>query len=230
MPLLLSTKPRPHYLLELGWVALRAEDGSLLQTYPEWVGDNLSQAPFVVVRRAPASEDLVPIGVRGQLREQRFAAFVLSETVWNVITPEDLRQKFNLICEQAAIDETHGIMQSLCNLRERWSTTNLPWGPGGSAGFQLASDIVTVKSTSDLDIVVYADDAEYIPELHRLFKLLPAGNTAIDVQVETPFCGFSLAEFSNAAGPILLKTPAGPLLGTDPWSVNDCMAETNLWP
>ena len=44
---------------------------------PEWVEYSLAKAPFVVVRRAVHRDKLIPIGVRGERRNQRFGAFYL---------------------------------------------------------------------------------------------------------------------------------------------------------
>jgi hypothetical protein len=43
--------------------------------------------------------------------------------------------------------------------------------------------------------------------------------TSLVVVLETPVCGFSLAEYAKPfAGSILFRTSAGPILGDNPWN------------
>ena len=46
------------------------------QRRPFWVTDSLERAPFVVVRRSDSVDGLIPIGVRGSMRNQRFGAYL----------------------------------------------------------------------------------------------------------------------------------------------------------
>jgi phosphoribosyl-dephospho-CoA transferase len=46
------------------------------QRRPFWVTDSLERAPFVVVRRSGSVDGLIPIGVRGSMRNQRFGAYL----------------------------------------------------------------------------------------------------------------------------------------------------------
>ncbi|MCL2770469.1 MAG: hypothetical protein FWD42_10240, partial [Solirubrobacterales bacterium] len=43
---------------------------------PGWVTEALLRAPWVVVRRAPLQDGLLPVGVRGAVRAARFAAWL----------------------------------------------------------------------------------------------------------------------------------------------------------
>src|SRR5258707_12458193 len=58
---------------------------------PPWVSLAIQRAPLVVVRRAPAIGDLLPVGIRGQNRSERCAAY-LPVTAWDIerIAPEHL--------------------------------------------------------------------------------------------------------------------------------------------
>ena len=101
---------------------------------------------------------------------------------------------------------------------QTWSSLPYAWGPGGSVGFELATGHPTASLQSDLDLVIYANDRLSVAEaksLHTAAQNLPS---VVDVRVETPVCGFSLTEYARqAAGPILLRTVSGVMLGTDPW-------------
>jgi phosphoribosyl-dephospho-CoA transferase len=94
----------------------------------------------------------------------------------------------------------------------------LPWGPGGSVGFELASGRHVATPESDLDIVIYAErrmTAEEAKSLCDRAMNLPA---VVDIRVETPVCGFSLKEFADRSpAAILLRVPRGIVLAKDPW-------------
>ena len=57
---------------------------------PSWSHEALSRAPWVVVRRAPFENELIPVGVRGKNRSERFAAFAHAAAVVQCVSPEDL--------------------------------------------------------------------------------------------------------------------------------------------
>ncbi len=211
-----STPIRPHYLLELASIALRDEDGELLASPPDWVQESLHATPFVVVRRGTSANGTIPVGVRGSSRERRFAAFISGDTTRRVVTPSDLMDEFQRVPPTGTT--VNGAFESLAILAEQWRGMNLIWGPGGSAGFELATGAFGFSNYGDLDIVIYADEKVAIDELSALHLDLPAFDTKIDIQIETPHCGFSLAEYlRDYPREILLKTPYGPVLGTDPW-------------
>jgi phosphoribosyl-dephospho-CoA transferase len=94
----------------------------------------------------------------------------------------------------------------------------LPWGPGGSAGFELASGRHVVTPESDLDIVIYAERRMTAEEAKSLCDRAMNLPGVVDIRVETPVCGFSLKEFAGRSpAAILLRAPSGIVLGRDPW-------------
>src|ERR1700679_1840805 len=89
-----------------------------------------------------------------------------------------------------------------------------PWGPGGSVGFELATNTHVVKPESDLDIVLYAERRITAEEAKFLCDRAMDLTAVVDIRVETPTCGFSLIEYAQtASSSILLRTPSGHLLG-----------------
>jgi phosphoribosyl-dephospho-CoA transferase len=95
----------------------------------------------------------------------------------------------------------------------------LPWGPGGSLGFELATGVPTAHPASDLDLVVRADEpvsADTAAGLLEALRRLPARTDAL---LETPHGAVALAEYAHhPSGPVLLRTGNGPRLTADPWS------------
>jgi hypothetical protein len=109
-------------------------------------------------------------------------------------------------------------LRSVPFLAERWRDVGIPWGPGGSVGFELATGREVVRPQSDLDIVMYAERRMTPDEARHLLDSAQGLPAAVDIRVETPVCGFSLLEYARRTPePILLRTVAGAVLGDDPW-------------
>jgi phosphoribosyl-dephospho-CoA transferase len=203
------TPARTHDLLEID-----AKQFCMFQeSLPRWVEEELRRVPFVVVRRGVEMNRGIPVGVRGAARNERWAAFCDPKFVKSVIPPPQL-----LGCAAAFRMDAVPAFRSLRILEDRWSTIPYSWGPGGSVGFELATGSQVAKPASDLDIVFYVDSrmtTGAAADLCISASDLPA---AVDIRGETPTCGFSLKEYVNQ-GPegILLRTPTGVVLGTDPW-------------
>jgi phosphoribosyl-dephospho-CoA transferase len=103
-------------------------------------------------------------------------------------------------------------------LESRWIDFDLPWGPGGSVGFELATGSFVAKLESDLDIVIYAETSMIADEARSLCDSAMNLPAVVDIHVETPICGFSLREYSSQSpAPILLRASCGIMLGSDPW-------------
>jgi len=201
---------RTHDLLEIDAKQLLSSQASA----PKWVEGELRESPFTVVRRGLAPGNQIPIGVRGTERNQRWATFCHPKFVKNILTPSQL-----LTCA-IPISRANAIpgLRALDLLKERWMHFVLPWGPGGSVGFELASSRHAAKPSSDLDIVIYAEKrmtAEEAKSVCDHAMNLPA---VVDIRVETPICGFSLKDFAGR-GPaaILLRLPRGIVFAKDPW-------------
>jgi phosphoribosyl-dephospho-CoA transferase len=206
---------RPHYLLELDKVYLESDNSELEAFRPDWVQQSLCDTPFVVVRRERVVNGMIPVGVRGRSREQRFATLVPFDSVNRIITPFDLMDRLSQPCEMA--DTEYGALRTLACLSETWKSKALHWGPGGSVGFELATGASSISHSSDLDIVIYADKTISFHELQALWNTLPDVDTRIDIQIETPHCGFSLAEYIRSyPNIVLLKTADGPVLSSSP--------------
>jgi phosphoribosyl-dephospho-CoA transferase len=103
-------------------------------------------------------------------------------------------------------------------MSERWADLTLPWGPGGSVGFELASGRKVTTGASDLDLVIRAKEQIGVEEARFLLDRTFGFEAKVDVRVETPVCGFSLEEYVSASSAnILLRYPHGVRQGEDPW-------------
>jgi phosphoribosyl-dephospho-CoA transferase len=201
---------RAHDLLEIDAEQLICVDASA----PKWVEEGLRKNPFVVVRRGLATEERIPIGVRGAERNQRWAAFCYPTLVKSIITPSQLLRCTVPTSRGNAIPS----LRALALLKDRWRDLDRPWGPGGSVGFELATGSHVARLGSDLDIVIYAENRMMADEANSLCARAINLPVTVDIRVETPVCGFSLREFaSESPAAILMRAPNGIILGTDPW-------------
>jgi phosphoribosyl-dephospho-CoA transferase len=202
---------RPHDILRIDPAriakVLELED-SFCWTMAE---ESLWKAPFVVVRRADDKSGLIPVGIRGADRSQRFAAWLDLRGVCQRIEPESLRTSA----------EIHGMpaIAILRALQDRWASLAFPWGPTGGIGFELASGVRTVTETSDLDLLIRSEERITYNSLRRLADSASDFEGALDMQIETPHGGFALQEFLSSRGTVLLRTSTGPALVEDPWSM-----------
>jgi phosphoribosyl-dephospho-CoA transferase len=57
---------------------------------PSWVNQALASCPWVVVRRVPAPEDQIAIGVRGTDRNERWSGFLHKALIERIIRPPEL--------------------------------------------------------------------------------------------------------------------------------------------
>jgi phosphoribosyl-dephospho-CoA transferase len=158
---------------------------------PGWVAAALAGVPWVVVRRATAGPGLVPVGVRGPTRADRFAFELDPAAVAGVVRPEDLAGR------------------AAAAARDVLDPTGWVWGPTGSVGFELATGRPVVTPDSDLDLIVRVTTLPPVQELRRLHRDLPP---RADCLIETPDGAFALAELTTGAPQALLRTRTGPRL------------------
>jgi len=202
----------PHDLL---WVGERA--GLLIEEpLPPWADVEWIMATPVVVRREQvAAPELIPVGLRGRTRSERCKAYLRKGSVARRVRPEELAQAdlssmhTHLLAFPAAM--------ALGRLAPMLNATGLPWGPTGSVGFALATGLPVLRQASDLDLVVRAAEPLGAKQLSALLALAGLAQCRIDIQIETPFGAFALAEFAAGHSEILLKTEVGPRLTDDPW-------------
>ena len=204
----------PHDLL---WVA----NWNALVTHeplPDWATTGrLAHAPVVVRREQVSDPALIPVGLRGETRSQRWSAYVHRDAVLRVVRPEmlvrtALRQNRLTLPRFAAVVALGALAPFL-------DSTGLCWGPTGSTGFTLATGLPVLHMDSDLDLVVRAPEPLTPAQAAILRELLGSSPCRVDLQVDTGRGAFSFAEWDSGREPVLLKTDTGPLLTGDPWKL-----------
>jgi phosphoribosyl-dephospho-CoA transferase len=186
---------------------------------PAWVAASLKRARFVVVRRSPSLNGCVAVGIRGEIRSERFGSWLDPRHVEQVFKPETLGDAQPLVtrAKLPAFALLHSIAQ-LCD------ASGCVWGPTGSTGFELASRRATVTQTSDLDLLMRAPERLDRAMAKTLFDALSKAaldhGTRIDVQIDTHDGVFSLAEFVHPGARVMLRCADGPRLVADPWQTS----------
>ena len=198
-----------HDLLRIDDADQLRADGSI----PDWVEKSLAFASFVVVRRAPSLNGLVPVGVRGRTRGQRFAAFVSHNSIRERITPEEITEKRSW--KYNRLRETSFAM-ALEYIEATLVTSTLTWGPIGSVGFELASGAPTVGLCSDLDLLIRMESPLNCKSARQLSLRLAEVPVRVDVQLETPSGAIALAEYARGEPSVMLRTCDGPRLVSNP--------------
>jgi phosphoribosyl-dephospho-CoA transferase len=184
---------------------------------PAWVEPALRRAPWVVVRRGHVTDGMIPVGVRGPARSQRFAAFLAVAESTDRLSPEDLTDSLDAI-ERARRDAAPAL-GALARVAPILARRGHRWGPGGSVGFEIATGMLTATCSSDLDLVLRHDRRLEPGEAIELRAVLAeaAAPARIDVILETPCGGVSLTDLAAMPGQVLVRTPDGARLSDDPW-------------
>jgi phosphoribosyl-dephospho-CoA transferase len=206
-----------HDLLRLAPSARLVDLAGDAQRPPPWVGGALRRQRWVVVRRDLSEDGRLPVGVRGEQRRHRYAAWVEGADVVQRVTPEELaaRDRSGALARRGGASWT----AVLRGVDAAIGGSALAWGPVGSVGFELATRTVATRATSDLDVLIRAPSpiAERGEELDaRLHEVSRRLGIRVDCLVETPAGGVHLHDLSTG-GPVMARTDHGPLVILDPW-------------
>ncbi|MBV4521401.1 malonate decarboxylase holo-ACP synthase [Pseudomonas sp. SWRI74] len=177
---------------------------------PAWAVESLSAGQPVVVRRALSTADRMAVGVRGRLREQRYAASMAMASITRRVMPEEL-------CH---VDVARDLpaLEALAQLRPALDACGWVWGVSGSAGFELASGFAALHQGSDLDLILRTPMPLARDQARELVALLDTAVCVVDLQLQTPLGGVALREWAGASNRVLLKSASEACLVTDPWN------------
>lgn len=177
---------------------------------PLWVKEVLLRGDPVVVRRAITPLNQVAVGVRGQLRYQRYATQMPRSAISRQLKPEALThvntQQFEHLAES---------LQSISNIMKNFSGC---WGYTGSFGFELATGIETVTQQSDIDLLIRAEQPFAKKQAIELLENFQQAGLNVDIQLQLPQGGMALKEWAGNSGKVLLKRADGAVLVENPWN------------
>lgn len=184
---------------------------------PSWVEPALRRTPWVVVRRGYVRDGMMPVGVRGLTRQQRFAAFLAVAEIADRLSPEDLTVSRYIV--EGKRKDVVPALAALARVAPILARRGHRWGPGGSVGFEFATSVPTATRSSDLDLILRQDRRFEPNEAFDLRAALAeaAAPARIDVMIETPRGGVSLADLAAMPAQVLVRTPDGARLAADPW-------------
>ncbi len=185
---------------------------------PAWVAPALNRAPWVVVRRGHVRDGMVPVGVRGLARQQRFATVLAVAEIVDRLSPEELTHSRYAIDRKR--EDAAPALAALARVAPLLLSRGHRWGPGGSVGFEIATGVAMATSASDLDLILWQHHRLGLEETIDLRAALAeaAAPAQIDVLLETPSGGVSLADLAATPARVLVRTPDGPRLRDDPWA------------
>ena len=176
---------------------------------PDWVIEAMNDGRPVVVRRALTAAEQIAVGVRGRLREQRYATLMAVAAIQRRVRPEEL-------CHVES-DRDWPALRALVQLRPLLDNCGLNWGVSGSAGFELASGLAALHQHSDLDLILRTPQPLDRVQALELLTLLDATVCTVDMQLQTPNGAVALREWAGSAQRVLLKSASGARLVMDPW-------------
>jgi phosphoribosyl-dephospho-CoA transferase len=163
---------------------------------------------------------MIPVGVRGNSRGQRFAAYLAVEAIIERVTPEHLARRDSWRWS----DRRRGIpaLEQLDTVFRIMSDLGFQWGPTGSVGFELATGVPAATKDSDLDLLIRAPD-ELKRDLCRRVHIRLSAQVPVrtDVLIETIAGAIPLDEYARGDLPILLRSLNGPKLVYHPWKIVD---------
>lgn len=208
--------PAPHDLVWLDDPASALARDAL----PAWVSLPALHDTPLVVRRDGRRPGQVPVGLRGRTRAERFGTWIAPSAIRKLVTPMDLaaQRAWRLRPDLAALPA----IRALEAIADPIDAAGIRWGVTGSAGFSLACAHIVLHADSDLDLVVTADQPLAASHLQLLGEQQRTAPVRVDIQIATPYGGFSLLERLRSGGRVLLKTGHGPCLCDDPWQPSPC--------
>jgi phosphoribosyl-dephospho-CoA transferase len=183
---------------------------------PTWVTTTLRRIPWVVVRRGFVCNGMMPVGVRGSIRSQRYACLVPLADIIDSLSPEDLTDS-RYPLEKTRMDAVPALA-AMARVRPLLSGLGYRWGPGGSVGFEIATGHATTAISSDLDLVVRVKQRIDNTQASQMLSALRQGAAParVDVMLETPGGGVALADLATSSERVIVRTPSGPRLSISP--------------
>lgn len=179
---------------------------------PGWAHEVLNAGQPVVVRRAMVASGQIAVGLRGNSRDQRYAAVMPACAVQRKVRPEQLVERLRA-AELPAL-------RALAQLKPILDALGLGWGVTGSVGYELATGLPKAHADSDLDLLLRTPAELSRTSAREVRLLLDAAPCHVDMQLETPSGAVALREWAGDSARVLLKCSSGARLVGNPWSLD----------
>ncbi|APG50764.1 malonate decarboxylase holo-ACP synthase [Providencia stuartii] len=197
------------------FVWISSLDDLPVESLPEWVISQWNKQLPLVVRREATDENKLSVGIRGIKPGQRVITQIDKSAITHIMNVE------SLVSNSRELQRSMFIALPPVQVLLLLSQHNWPWkwAVTGSCAYTLVTDIQSMLADCDLDVLIRCP-TRYKKEDFAEFAI--KANTPlcrIDIHVETPKGGFSLAEwFKNEK--VTLHTPNGDVMTADPWDEN----------
>ena len=185
---------------------LRLRPGAaLIGQAPDWVAGALAANAWVVVRPGEVRNDLVPVRVRAGAK--RFDSLLSLSAIAYRSTPEELANKRSEPLRAAQVPA----MLALGRVDPVLTRRGHSWGPIGSIGYELATNLPVAVPESDLDLVLRLEEPLGASQARQLLRELveAAAPVRIDVLVETRLGAVHLGDLALRRDRVLMKTTQG---------------------
>lgn len=192
------------------WVAKNSDIP--LESLPSWVSSQWSNRLPLTVYRERASDNKLTVAIRGIKPSQRVVTEIDKSAITHIMNVESLVS--NSIELQRSMFIALPPMQVLLLISQH----NWPWewAVTGSCAYTLATDVQSMLSNCDLDVVIKCPTRHEKEDFAEFAIKANTPYCPIDIYVETPKGGFSLAEwFKNEV--VTLHTATGDVITADPW-------------
>lgn len=178
----------------------------------DWVSTVWDFQEPVIVRR-DYLKNYIPVGIRGYARNQRQALWITNNDILQKISPQAVAALAHTPEQQKKLADFPAYQALNTVLQQSW-----PWDIGvtGSLAISLVSEKIYVNMSSDLDLTIRCEMPMEKSQFKAFYSFIKAQVVPIDVQIETPLGGFSLAEWMKSPT-VMLKTDFGPKIINHPW-------------
>ena len=186
-----------------------------LDTLPEWVKTQWNSKLPLIVYREKADNNQLTVAIRGIKPHQRVTTQISKSAITHIMNVESLVSN-SIELQRSMFIALPPIQVLLLISQHNWPWK---WGVTGSCAYTLATDIQSMLADCDLDVVIRCPTRQQKEDFAQFAIKANTPYCPIDIHVETPKGGFSLAEwFKNDQ--VALHTPTGDVMTADPWDDN----------
>ena len=197
------------------FVWISSLDDLPVESLPEWVISQWNNQLPLVVRREATDENKLSVGIRGIKPGQRVITQIDKSAITHIMNVE------SLVSNSRELQRSMFIALPPVQVLLLLSQHNWPWkwAVTGSCAYTLVTDIQSMLADCDLDVLIRCPTRHKKEDFAEFAIKANTPLCRIDIHVETPKGGFSLAEwFKNEK--VTLHTPNGDVMTADPWDEN----------
>ncbi|KLN96584.1 malonate decarboxylase holo-ACP synthase [Moellerella wisconsensis] len=185
------------------------------QPLPEWVSMQWNSSLPLIVLRKQQYDGKIVVGLRGIKRSERFDVLIDKSSITHIMNIESLVSN-PIELQRSMFIALPQVQVLLLISQHQWPWK---WGVIGSCAYTLVTDIQSMYSDSDLDVLIRCPTLQQKEDFAQFAIKANTPLCRIDIYVETPKGEFSLSEwFKNDQ--VSLKTATGTVLTAFPWGEN----------